>query len=292
MREALESSFVVAVGDAYRIAPGALAELSGALSEHLAAARADWPGVEVSGADFAVYLAERVPDDGAPAAALTAMRTSDLYLACACVLGARGSAEAIERAVIPAVIKAIARVDASPDFLDDVVAQLRAKLLVRDGEQAPRIARYLGRGPLSAFAQVMALRIAQTIKRRASSEDPLDSRIEPPIDADDPEHAQIKDELRDPFRRAFRETLAELSPRTRNVLRLYLVEEVASETIGRMYGVHRATVARWVAEGREEVLAGVRKRLMKELKLGRASFDSFARNLAGQLDVSLAGFLE
>jgi RNA polymerase sigma-70 factor (ECF subfamily) len=292
MGEALESSFVVAVGDAYRIAPGALAQLSSALTEHLAAARADWPGVHVSGADFAVYLAERVPDDGAPAEALTAMRTSDLYLACACVLGARGAAEAIERAVIPAVIKAVARVDGSPDFLDDVVAQLRAKLLVSDGDQAPRIARYLGRGPLSAFAQVMALRLAQSIKRRTSREDPADALLELPLDADDPEHAQIKDELRDPFRRAFRETLAELSPRARNVLRLYFVEEVASESIARMYNVHRATVARWVAEGRDEVLAGVRKRLMKELQLGRASFDSFARNLAGQLDVSLAGFLE
>jgi len=292
--EALHTSFVAAVGDAYPIAPDALARLADALTERLAEAREAWPGVSVSGAAFAAYLADRVPDDGDPGAALGEMRVADLYLACACTLGAEGAAEAFEKHVMPAVPKAVARIDGSTQFVEEVVSNVRVKLLIGDGERPPRVASYLGRGPLTAFAQVVALREAQSIKRRGSKEEPVDrdSLLEVPLETDDPELAQLKAEVQGPFQRAFREALAELSPRDRTVLRLYLVEDVGSETIARMYNVHRATVARWVADGRDAVLKGTRKRLMKDLALARSSFDSLIGKLATQLDVSLASFLD
>lgn len=294
MTDALHTSFVAAVGDAYPIAPDVLARLAGALAARFGEAREAWPQLEVSGADFAAYLAERVPDDGDPAAALGHMRVSDLYLACACTLGVEGAADAFERAIMPSVPKAIARIDGSTQFIDEVVSLVRVKLLVGEDGRPPRVASYLGRGPLTAFAQVVALRAAQSIKRRAGREEPVDrdSLLAVPLDADDPELAEVKAQIQGPFSRAFREALSELSPRHRNVLRLYLVEDVGSETIARMYNVHRATVARWVAEGRDAVLKGTRKRLMKDLAIGPSSFDSLIGKLATQLDVSLASFLD
>src|SRR5262245_24377427 len=66
--------------------------LSAALEAIGAAGRAAWPGVEVASDALAAYLAERAPDQTEPLAALRAMQTTDLYLACGC---ARGDAKAI-----------------------------------------------------------------------------------------------------------------------------------------------------------------------------------------------------
>jgi RNA polymerase sigma-70 factor (ECF subfamily) len=293
MQERLAGSFVDAVGDAYRMSTEAIERLAPVLDTQLAAARAAWPGVHVSGPEFAVFLAERAPDDGEPAVALEAMRCADLYLACACATGAAGAAEAFERAILPAVPKAVARVDSDPAFVDEVVGLVRTKLLVGDAGRPPRIASYLGRGPLTAFAQVAALREAQSLKRRAAQDvhAELDVAPEVPASSADPELARLRDEVREPFRRAFADALSSLTPRERTVLRLYLVEDVSSEQIARMYNVHRATVARWVADAREAVLKGTRQRLMKDLGLGRASFDSLMGLVGSQLDVSLATFL-
>ena len=293
MEHELTTSFVAAVGDAYRLEADAIARLAPVLDAHLERARAAWPGVDVPSAALAQWLAERVPDDGDPAAGLAHMATEDLYLACACAQGVAGAADAFERAIMSAVPKAIARIDASPGFVDEVMALVRAKLLVGDEGRAPRVSSYLGRGPLSAFAQVVAIRAAQTLKRRSVKDAVVDreSMLELPFEGGDPEAARLAAEVREPFRRAFGEALSELSPRDRNVLRLYLVEEVGSETIAAMYRVHRATVARWVAEARAAVQKGTRKRLMKELQLGRASVDSLVGKLLSQLDVSLATFL-
>lgn len=297
MTEALHTSFVAAVGDAYPIAPDALARLADALRERFGEAQAAFPEIALSGAELAAWLADRVPDDGDPAAGLAKLRVPDLFLACACARGIDGAAEAFERVVMPAVPKAIARVDSDRAFVDEVVSNVRVKLLVGEGDRPPRVDRYLGQGPLTAFAQVVALREAQSLKRqslqrRGVREQPLDDELlELPIEEGDPELAQLKAEIQGPFRRAFREALAELSPRDRNVLRLYLIEDVGSETLARMYGVHRATIARWIADARGAVLKGTRRRLMKELALGRVSFDSLMGKLATKLDVSLASFL-
>ncbi|HJL18920.1 MAG TPA: hypothetical protein RMH99_24870 [Sandaracinaceae bacterium LLY-WYZ-13_1] len=291
MEEQALDAFVAAAGDVHRIEDGA--RLARALVACAERGRTAWPGVVVSDAAFARFLADRVPDGGDPAVALQRMRCEDLYLACACARSAAGAVEAFERAIMPAVPKAVARIDADGAFVDEITSTVRVKLLVGTGDRPPRIERYLGRGPLTAFAQVVALRAAQSAKRRVGREDPVDrdTLLDVPLRGDDPELARLRDEIREPFRAAFRAALADLSVRDRNVLRLYLVEEVASETLARMYGVHRATVARWIASARDAVHAGTRKRLMKELRLGRSSFDSLVGHLASQLDVSLATFL-
>ncbi|MFK7989464.1 MAG: DUF1565 domain-containing protein [Sandaracinaceae bacterium] len=218
---------------------------------------------------------------------------ADLYLACACVEGVRGAADAFERAVMPAVKDAIRRVDRDANFVDEVAADVRVKLLVATASRPPRIARYLGRGPLTAFAQVVGMRTAQSVKRRRGHEDARDpdSLLDLALGPDDPELNRLLDEVRGPFRVAFRESLSELTSRQRNVLRLYLLEDVSSETIGTMYSVHRATVARWITEARAAVLKGTKKRLMQGLQMGDASVASLIGRLQTQLDISLAGFL-
>ena len=53
-----------------------------------------------------------------------------------------------------------------------------------------------------------------------------------------------------------------------------------------------ATVARWVSDAREAVFAGTRKRMMKDLDLGSATFASLMGKVATQLEVTLTSFLD
>lgn len=267
--------------------------LAALLRERAAAAREAWPGVELSDAAFAAHVAGCAPDRTEPLAAIAALETSDLFLACAC---ARGDGKAIrhfERRVLPLAEPAIARVDPSPDFVDEALHEVRVRLLV-DGEQGPaRIRSYLGRGPLSHWARVVATRIAYGLKRQRPPEQPAPEELFEalPFDGTSPELRSARADLAGPFHAAFSAALGGLDVRERNVLRLYLLENVPSEVIGTMYGVHRATVARWIAGAHEQVLAETRRRLTAELGVIGKDLDTLMRLAAHGVEISIATVL-
>ena len=285
-------SFLRGIAGAYDLEAAAIERLGPALQQHLERARAAWPGVVIRGEDFAEHLAACAPDAEDPAQALDDMHTADLYLACACASGQRAAIEAFEASIMSRAPRAIARVDSDDEFIKTIMEEVRIKLLVGDG-RAPRIASYLGRGPLASWVMVTATRAAYSAKRGSAKELPT-----PPEDLDvpmlehDPELARLRAQVREPFGRAFRAALDSLDVRARTVLRLYLIEEVSAETIGRMYSVHRATVARWIAKARHDVFVATRKQLSSELELDAKSFESLMAKLLSGLDLSLSSFLE
>jgi RNA polymerase sigma-70 factor (ECF subfamily) len=270
----------------------AAAELAAdAVSRAAAEARARFPGVRVSDADFLAWLAERCPDGEDATAALSRMHTADLYLACACANGEPAAIAVFERDVLPAARPAVARID--PSAIDDVLAELRVRLLV-DGESGTaRIRSYIGRGPLTSWVQVAAMRLAHSRGRQKKDvREDADRLAILPYAGDDPELARIRKELAEPFRRAFTESLSALDARDRNVIRLHLLEGVSTESIGRIYRVHRATVARWIAGVHETLLRDTRRRLSRELRIDKNDFESFMRLLASQLEVSIVSALD
>lgn len=285
-------SFLRGIAGAYDLEADAIAALGPVLEEHLRKARAAWPGVVIRGEDFAEHLAACAPEAEDPGQALDEMHTTDLYLAYACSMGNRAAIEAFEEKVMARVPRAVARIDSSDDFISTIMEEVRIKLLVGDG-RPPRIASYLGRGPLTSWVMVTATRAAYSAKRGKNRElltPPED--LDVPMIEDDPELAQLREQVREPFVRAFREALASLDIRGRTVLRLYLIEEVSAETIGRMYSVHRATVARWIAKARRDVFVATKKQLSSELDLDSRAFESLMAKLLSGLDLSLSSFLE
>jgi len=106
----------------------------------------------------------------------------------------------------------------------------------------------------------------------------------------DPELNFIKKRYREHFDKAFREALRGLSPRDKNVLRLYL-DGLNIERIGVCYGVHRATVARWIGDARERLLGETRAKLASDLHLQASEIDSLVGLLKSQVEVSLLKYL-
>ena len=63
------------------------------------------------------------------------------------------------------------------------------------------------------------------------------------------------------------------------------------EHIGARYDAHRATVARWIASAREQLLDAVRRGMAKRLQVPVEDVDSLLVVVRSRLDLSIARFL-
>jgi RNA polymerase sigma-70 factor (ECF subfamily) len=100
---------------------------------------------------------------------------------------------------------------------------------------------------------------------------------------DDPELSFIKEASRSAFKAAFQKALDALDDRGRALLRMHLIDGLGIDQIAEVYGVHRATAARWLARAEEEILESTRKSLMLDGKIGREECASILRLVRSQL---------
>lgn len=264
-----------------------------AIADAAAEAREAWPGVALDDDRYAGHLAACAPDETDPRAAIRDLHTTDLFLAFACSRGDSKAIRLFETKVLPGAKPAIARVDSSAEFVDEALHEVRIRLLV-DGENGPaRIRSYLGRGPLASWVKVVAMRTAYGLKRVKPAEVPEDVQqlAALPFDGTSPELASLRRDFAGPFHAAFRAALDGLDARERNVLRLYLLEGVPSEVIGKMYRVHRATVARWIASTHERLLSETRRRLTADLGLIGKDLDTLMKLVSSGIEISIATVL-
>ena len=124
-------------------------------------ARERWPHITFAAADFRRHLdalGRAVP-----------VFPGDTYLAAACAAGDGAAIRVLDDELVARVPAMVRRVDGSPAFAEDICQQLRIRVLVREGDAIPRIARYTGDVPLSAWMRVIALRLALNAKRGVRS---------------------------------------------------------------------------------------------------------------------------
>jgi RNA polymerase sigma-70 factor (ECF subfamily) len=267
----------------------------GAWSAAVARAHAAWPADWVPDAAFAKHLRARLPAGRDPAEALPGVAVEDLYLAFACALGVAPALDTFARTLLGEIDAHLARFDASPAFKDEVRQVLAAKLLVAAPGEAPAIADYAGRAPLSAWVRIAAIRTALNLRRGKAGE--VERAAAREIDelagpgADDIELDVIRRRYRPAFEAAIARALAALPVRDRTLLRLRIVEGAPVERIAAMYGVHRATMTRWLAECRATLSDETRRILAAELGATGAELDSLAELVRSQLHVSMARLL-
>lgn len=254
------------------------------LSEVIARGRRAWPGVVLERADLAAHLAAA---GLAPSPDLHA----DVYLACACLRAIAGAREAFESAVMVDVPKAVRKVHAEDDFVAEVTADLRLALLETETAGPSLLARYRGAGPLRSFVMVLAMRRAVDRRRRQKVVLAEPSTLAE-LSAPDTGIGRVEgSELREAFLDALKDRLATLGPRERNVLRLHVVDGVSAEAIARMYNVHRATATRWIVDAKRIVFEDTKGALRARFSMSPETFESFARDEALRMDVTLSTFL-
>ncbi|HEV8549598.1 MAG TPA: sigma factor-like helix-turn-helix DNA-binding protein, partial [Polyangiaceae bacterium] len=92
------------------------------------------------------------------------------------------------------------------------------------------------------------------------------------------------------FQSALRDAVAGLRAHERNALRMHVCGGCSIDQIGRAYGVHRATAARWLERAREAISEGVRGALtLRNVKLTDSEFQSLGHALASELELRLSG---
>ncbi len=271
-----------------------LPSLETVLAELLASARAAWPRVRLEDAVFLRHLAERLAPASEPERTLRALPAADLFLACACVHGDAAAQAALDAHFLPKVAAAVARVYPGADAASEVCQVLREKLLTSEAGHPPRLAGYLGQGPLAAWLRAAAVRTALNLRRSAqrqarAEEEALAEATLP--GGTHPELELLRQRHRADFQTALAEALAALPSRERTVLRLHLVEGLSLERIGTVYRTHKSTVSRWLARAREAVLEGTRSRLAERLRLSSGELHSLLRDVPAQLDQSLSALL-
>jgi RNA polymerase sigma-70 factor (ECF subfamily) len=267
------------------------AELEALLSERYASARGHHPGVEVTAEEWIEGLATRLPPQVSVADGVKACRSSDVLWICGCLKGDAAALAALDAALRDEVAAAAKAVRAPGDDVDTARQQLHASLLV--GEGAPGLARYAGRGDLRGFLRIAAVRALLRLKGAREREKGVDGELLEALAPDtDPELERLKLAYREDFAACFREALAELPPRDRTLLRLNVLEKMSIDKLGGLFGVHRATAARWLERVKADLGARTEELLAERLGIEAAEVESIIRLVRSQVDVSLNRLLD
>jgi RNA polymerase sigma-70 factor (ECF subfamily) len=254
--------------------------LESLLRERLAAARARFPAVKLDDEAFFEGLRARAPkgaDD------LAALHTDDLFIALACARGDRAAIAELEASVLSQVPRWLGRFEGLG--ADEVQQELRQKLLIG---QKPHLLDYGGRGALDRWIRVAATRCAIDLQRRQKPVE--DDAVEQLLaGGPDPEIDFVKLHDREALRAVLRDAVRGLPPRDLSLLRLHYLEGLSLEKLAALERVHRATVARWLADARAAALQRVHELLRERLRLNEREGESLLRLVRSRLDLSLRG---
>ncbi len=260
-----------------------------ALAELWDQARAAWPELRVEASGFMTFVAERLDAQSVLPDAITALRPGDLLLCHGCLLGDPIALGALDVGYLASTPSLVRRMRLSAAEADDVRQTLAQRLLVGTERSGPRLQAYSGRGDLRNWIRTAALRTAQNLgasnaRRPLADEQTLAQIVEP---GEDPALGLLRQQYGEQFRLAFEAAVGDLTARERTLLRLAFVDGATSDALSAVYGVHRATAARWVASARDRLSARTRHRMMEQLGIGRADLQSIMRLIQSQLDVSV-----
>jgi RNA polymerase sigma-70 factor, ECF subfamily len=184
----------------------------------------------------------------------------------------------------------IRRLGSRGENVPDVLQTIRERLFAGD---APRIRAYNATGPLAQWIKVVGIRTAIDFHRREpAGQAPHHETGETTVAAGlDAASLLIRSEHKRELEGAIRHLLGSLPRRDRTVLRLHLVEGTSIDHIARIYGVHRVTVARWVWNAGEILIAGLTRHFKDRLGILPPEFESLARVMRSGLSLDLASWL-
>jgi RNA polymerase sigma-70 factor, ECF subfamily len=258
-----------------------------ALAALVAEAAAAWPGVAVEPAELVAALADKLAGEEPPP--LAAAAAIEVHLAIACARGEPAAIAAFDRAYLEVVPQALAGMKLPAATVEDVRAAVRDKLLLADGDRPPRILAYAGRGRLRGLVQVTATRTAIDRIRMEEREAELPAREL--AASTDVALSLIKAQYRTAFADGFARAVAAAPRRDRNLLRLHFLGGVTLEQLAQMYGVHRATVVRWLAAAREAVLAATREHVAGALNAPPDELDEMFDLVRSRVELSVERLL-
>ena len=220
---------------------------------------------------------------------LKSCHAADLALAFGCARGSDAAVVEFRKRFAPDIARVIRKYPALRADQADVEQEIFARLLVAREDAPPRIADYRGAGPLQGWVRVAALRLTLD---RVRAQDRL--QREPSDPATPPaavEEGYIKHAYADAIRSSVEAAFEGLTPKERNLLRHSVVQGLSIDQIAPIYGVHRATIARWLARVRTSLAEKTQDHLARTQSLDPAEIPTLLRAVQSQLDLTLSRLL-
>lgn len=242
---------------------------------------ARWPDVSISVDTFAARVAALQVDDDR-----LGRHGEDLYLVTGVLLGLPAALQVFDRQFIGVAATVARRVDRRDSFVDDVAQELRLKLLTGS---APRLGTFSGAGPLLEWLRVATLCTALNLRRSDRLVGTEDFPFEPAGDGDGA--PPIDGLYQQDFQKALEAGFGGLGPRERTLLRLHFVDRLSIDRLAVMYGVHRATVARWLVTIRNQLFSAAKGQLAAEHGFDSAEVRSLYRHLEGRVHLTMSRIL-
>ncbi len=273
----------------------AVPNLDEILRDMLAQALAVWPQISLPADVFLGFVAERLPATQPPEEALGGLFVTDLFLACACARQDRRALEAFERDFAAEIARGVTAMAGDEIRGDDFKQEVRHKLFMGKPPAGPKIAEYSGRGSLRRWVRITARRTYIDIMRVQQRGPEIlvgDEIVSERASENDPELAYVKARYSDEFRTAFTGALATLSTRQRNLMRHHFVHRLRFDEIAGIYRVHRATIARWIADARAALLERTRMILREQISVEGSELDSIMRVVTADIDVTVSRLLK
>lgn len=193
---------------------------------------------------------------------------------------------AVEAVVRAAASAAARRLGGDSSAADEIAQRVAEKLwLGRSSGGAPVLSTYTGEAPLSAWLRVIAYREGVELLR--TREVPDEAIVDRVVATTEPELAMLRTSYLVAFKRCFKAAFAELSMHDRDLVRRHHLDGLSLEDLAKLYGTHRATVARWLAKVRERLVTETRAALRSELS-ANTDLDDVLALIASKLEASLS----
>ena len=256
------------------------------------------PPVHVSEELVAAHLrawAER--DRGADPAAASVdpdapRHGADLCLVVAVCAGDRTAVLTLRDLVSREAEAAARRLRSTQVSADDLAQRVSELLWTGGADGQGTLRRYDGRAPLGPWLRVVAYREGLRMCRGRREQPDEDALLAARATGDaDPELSHWKRSAAATFKACFQDAVASLSVHDRDLLRRHFLDGLAIDAIGKLYEVHRATAARWLARTRAVLLERTRDRLRQRLDLTDAEVGEMMAQIESRLEVSLSRVL-
>jgi RNA polymerase sigma-70 factor len=286
-----ESSWQRLVGDD----PCVLASITALVDD----AAGHWSDLELSADRFVAHLVERMPAAVGSAAAIEALHGRDLYLACACAHGDSFAIEAFVARFSADIERWSARAGLSVSERSDALQDLHIDLFWPEPPRTPQIATYSGRAPLRAWLRAVTMHAAIKVRRGRPPSVPSGDRAAPPASQAEafslawattgsPELVAMKSAAEASFEQAFSFAMGQLTPAERTLLRQRYLDGLTIDDLAPLYGVHRATMARRLAQARAAVIGRTRVMLGERFGLAASAIDGVLRLAGSRFDLSVS----
>lgn len=253
-----------------------------------------WPGVVVDVGSWARFVAPHVSPSRPLAELLRVGHPDDVCLCVACLDDDSAALQILHQRYAAQWPALLSKLGMEPHQAADVLQAVWEKLLVRREGRPPGLTRFSGRGSLRSFLNVVvtheglnALRRAGRVLDQVSAEDPAEYSS-----GMSPQWSVIKEQYRNEFTQVFNACMNGLDARHRELLRYHYVDGLTIDQMAPLYGVHRATVARWLVTIRARLHRGIQNGLMERLQIQPDEFDSLMRLIRSQLQVSIREHLD